>query len=242
MANKRYEKRRRLVSVKDSEIFNREKSLGENHLDDFSQDETKVLSCESTWAERLASTHPDELSRKERANLVEHAQTCPICATYLADYQILSEGLRDLPNHEVCAEEPDLEFPPMIERIWQFQDEQEAIEEYKRIKDTRGRKMKKAGRLLIAGYILTGLVLIIVIRGPSITGFLATLPALVLKQIQSPNLEFMLSVLLSAVAGPIFAVVMQWAIKPLFKTKKRSSQQKRVRRMIDDGRPSDARR
>jgi eukaryotic-like serine/threonine-protein kinase len=49
------------------------------------------------WAEKLATTHPADLSPAERAALNAHVSTCPACAAVLADYHAMDRRILSLP-------------------------------------------------------------------------------------------------------------------------------------------------
>ena len=53
--------------------------------------------CEQ-WAPKLAALHAADLSSEDRAELEAHLASCPACTTALADYQMLAEQVRTLPN------------------------------------------------------------------------------------------------------------------------------------------------
>src|SRR5258708_318183 len=49
------------------------------------------------WAEKLATTHPADLSPAERAALNAHVTTCPACAAVLAEYRAMDRRILSLP-------------------------------------------------------------------------------------------------------------------------------------------------
>jgi hypothetical protein len=230
MATEHYKKRKRFISVNE---FREEKNLGEVSLGNSPRNETEISQCKSRWAERLVSAHPYELSEKERASLAEHVLTCSACAQRLADYQTLSACLHDLPNHEVHVQERELNFPPMIERMWQIQDHEEVVEKYKQIRDKRRRKRRGQAKLLAIAYIMVVVVMIIYKCSGNIAAFIIDLPAHAMNQIQNPSLGFMFGSLFATLAGPILARVL-YTIKPLFTKQKLKCRKEMVNRMIDD--------
>lgn len=52
------------------------------------------------WAEKLAGTHPGDLSPSDRAALNAHLATCPGCATVFADYRAMDAHILNLPAVE----------------------------------------------------------------------------------------------------------------------------------------------
>ena len=61
------------------------------------------------WAEKLAATHPDDLSLSEREALEMHVSSCSACTIVRAQYQKLATLLRDLP-----ADDPPPVLPPKL--------------------------------------------------------------------------------------------------------------------------------
>ena len=55
------------------------------------------------WAEKLAATHPGDLSASERAALTKHMQTCEACAAVFADYRAMDAHILQLPSVEPLA-------------------------------------------------------------------------------------------------------------------------------------------
>jgi anti-sigma factor RsiW len=68
--------------------------------------------CEE-WAPKLAALHAGDLSPAERAALEAHLAACPTCAAALADYQMLAEQVRHLPER---ASQQDI--PPKVRELW----------------------------------------------------------------------------------------------------------------------------
>ena len=58
------------------------------------------------WAEKLAATHPDDLSPSDRAALDMHIASCPACATVRAEYQAIDALILDLPGVEPMPDLP----------------------------------------------------------------------------------------------------------------------------------------
>jgi DNA-binding CsgD family transcriptional regulator len=64
------------------------------------------------WAEKLAATHPDDLSPSDRAALDMHVASCPTCATVRAEYQAIdmlildSSGIEPLPDLPIWLLQP----------------------------------------------------------------------------------------------------------------------------------------
>ena len=50
------------------------------------------------WAEKLAATHPDDLSPSERVALERHVASCPACAAVRTEYQAIDALILDFPG------------------------------------------------------------------------------------------------------------------------------------------------
>ena len=57
---------------------------------------TMPVPC-SEWAEKLAATHPDDLSLSERATLEQHMTTCAACAAVHDEYRSMDAHILELP-------------------------------------------------------------------------------------------------------------------------------------------------
>lgn len=62
------------------------------------------------WAEKLAATHPDDLSSDERGELDGHLAKCSVCATVYAEYHLIDALIRAYPSRGGL---PGL-FPPRL--------------------------------------------------------------------------------------------------------------------------------
>jgi len=71
------------------------------------------------WAEKLAATHPSDLTPFERKSLNKHVESCSICATVLTNYLELDAQLQ---NSYVIEPLPGL--PPQLLQLWKKQDSQ----------------------------------------------------------------------------------------------------------------------
>jgi hypothetical protein len=63
------------------------------------------------WAEKLASTHPDDLSPTEWAELEDHVMHCPVCAAVRAEYRLMDEHIH---NYQASVA---LSIPPSLSPI-----------------------------------------------------------------------------------------------------------------------------
>lgn len=61
------------------------------------------------WAEKLAATHPDDLTPIERQELQVHLATCPTCAAIRAEYEIMGRYISRLP-----VADPGPGLPPAL--------------------------------------------------------------------------------------------------------------------------------
>ncbi|HJT57511.1 MAG TPA: zf-HC2 domain-containing protein, partial [Ktedonobacteraceae bacterium] len=52
------------------------------------------------WAEKLAATHPDDLTPFDRLALETHIASCPACAAVRAEYEAMGSYLSQLPPVE----------------------------------------------------------------------------------------------------------------------------------------------
>jgi anti-sigma factor RsiW len=75
-----------------------------------------VMPC-ADWAETLIATNLDDLSHSEREAFDSHAQSCPACAAFLAEYCFVDDLLHKLPPVEAL---PGL--PPRLLESWAEQD------------------------------------------------------------------------------------------------------------------------
>src|SRR2546428_4373897 len=58
------------------------------------------------WEEKLAATHPDDLSPSDRVALDMHVASCPACATVRAEYQAIDALILDLRGVEPLPDLP----------------------------------------------------------------------------------------------------------------------------------------
>ncbi len=68
------------------------------------------------WAEKLAATHPDDLSPFDRLALETHITSCPACAAVRAEYEAMGRYLDQLPEVE-----PLPGIPARLLYIWDTQ-------------------------------------------------------------------------------------------------------------------------
>ncbi len=73
-----------------------------------------ILTPCPSWAEKLAATHPNDLSPSEREALQAHIASCPTCASIRTEYEAMGTYLGQLP---AVAPRPGL--PPGLLRLWQ---------------------------------------------------------------------------------------------------------------------------
>ncbi len=66
----------------------------------------------AAWAEKLASTHPDDLSPSDRAALDMHIASCLACATVRAEYQAIDTLILDSSGVEPLPDLPIKLLPP----------------------------------------------------------------------------------------------------------------------------------
>ena len=72
----------------------------------------------AAWAEKLAATHPDDLSPSERAALEAHIAECPACAAVRDEYRLMDTRILDFPARESIL---NLSPPPL--GIWKTGDD-----------------------------------------------------------------------------------------------------------------------
>lgn len=65
----------------------------------------------AAWAEKLAATHPDDLSPTEWAELEAHIAHCQACAAVRAEYRLMDDRIRNYPAGEALLHTPS---PPLI--------------------------------------------------------------------------------------------------------------------------------
>ena len=65
----------------------------------------------AAWAEKLAATHPDDLSPTEWDELEAHIANCPACSAIRAEYRLMDERIRNYPAGEALLHPPC--FPPI---------------------------------------------------------------------------------------------------------------------------------
>jgi hypothetical protein len=65
----------------------------------------------AAWAEKLAATHPDDLSPTEWAALEAHIAHCPACAAIRVEYRLMDDRIRNYPASEALLHSPS---PPPI--------------------------------------------------------------------------------------------------------------------------------
>ena len=61
------------------------------------------LPC-SPWAEKLAATHPDDLTSTERQQLQAHLASCASCSAIRAEYEIMGRAISQLPTIDPVPE------------------------------------------------------------------------------------------------------------------------------------------
>jgi anti-sigma factor RsiW len=69
----------------------------------------------AAWAEKLAATHPDDLSPTEWAELEAHIAHCQACAAVRAEYRLMDDRIRNYPAGEVFLHPPSP--PPIPEQL-----------------------------------------------------------------------------------------------------------------------------
>lgn len=83
----------------------------------------------AAWAEKLAATHPDDLSPTEQAALEAHVAECPACAAVRAEYRLMDVRILEFPANESQPIPPplriqkiadnDVNLPsPVLDRIY----------------------------------------------------------------------------------------------------------------------------
>ncbi|HEX9132737.1 MAG TPA: hypothetical protein VF844_10625 [Ktedonobacteraceae bacterium] len=65
----------------------------------------------AAWAEKLAATHPDDLSPTEWAALEAHIAHCTACAAIRVEYRLMDDRIRNYPASEALLHSPS---PPPI--------------------------------------------------------------------------------------------------------------------------------
>ena len=76
------------------------------------------------WEEKIAATHPNDLSTSERQALEKHVESCKACADTLTQYLSMDTQLR-----YSSRVEPLPELPPELLKIWGKQDHQQVSRE-----------------------------------------------------------------------------------------------------------------
>jgi hypothetical protein len=61
------------------------------------------------WAEKLAATHPDDLTLAERQELQAHLASCRTCSAIRAEYEVMGQAISQLPTVN-----PDPGLPPRL--------------------------------------------------------------------------------------------------------------------------------
>lgn len=75
------------------------------------------------WEEKLAATHPDDLTLEELSALEEHLKTCPSCVAVRRLDRIVDTVIRNLPVHDdTSLLEPSLELPPLLRALSKLPD------------------------------------------------------------------------------------------------------------------------
>lgn len=83
----------------------------------------------AAWVEKLAATHPDDLSLTEWAELEAHIAYCQACAAVRAEYRVMDDRIRNYPAGEALLHPPhpipgqfagnDVSSPlPVLNRIY----------------------------------------------------------------------------------------------------------------------------
>jgi hypothetical protein len=67
----------------------------------------------AAWAEKLAVTHPDDLSPIQWAELEAHVAHCSVCTAILAEYRSMDDYIR---NYTAGQTVPQPSFPPLESR------------------------------------------------------------------------------------------------------------------------------
>lgn len=80
------------------------------------------------WAEKIAATHPNDLSAFEQKALKRHVESCSACASTLANYLMMDVQLRG--SFKI---EPLPGLPPQLLQIWKEQECQRATHNLKRM-------------------------------------------------------------------------------------------------------------
>lgn len=65
----------------------------------------------AAWAEKLAATHPDDLSPAEWDELETHIAYCTVCAAVRAEYRLMDDRIRSYPAGVALLHPPTL--PPI---------------------------------------------------------------------------------------------------------------------------------
>src|SRR6266567_8186796 len=67
--------------------------------EDISMKDPMIQPCKA-WAEKLAATHPDDLTPSEWTKLKDHITRCPACAAVRAEYLLMDERISNYPVNE----------------------------------------------------------------------------------------------------------------------------------------------
>lgn len=74
------------------------------------------------WAEKLAATHPDDISPSERAALEAHIAECPACAIVRSEYRLMDARILDFPDSESL-----LNFSQPLLGTWKTRDDEVSL-------------------------------------------------------------------------------------------------------------------
>ncbi len=75
-----------------------------------------ITAC-AEWEEKLAATHPDDLSPSDRAVLDLHVLSCSSCATVRAEYQAIDAFILDFPGARSLPELPTWLLQPRTKSV-----------------------------------------------------------------------------------------------------------------------------
>ncbi len=93
-----------------------------------SSNDSLVYPC-TQWKEKLISTHHDDLSSEDRIELEKHLEKCSSCSAIRRHDRVIDSLIRQLPFREQPLFETESELPPVLQRLWEFEDMQRRIPE-----------------------------------------------------------------------------------------------------------------